>query len=518
MVKLFTASIRLLSAQSRCAAFPSVFNTTGLASIETQYVTGGSTVALPTVGADCIAIFNMATTEVPAAQNVCIVSLAINTSSTSTTRLSIWLPDDHNGRFLGTGTGGISGCIDHPTLSYASGLGFASAGTDVGHTGQTAAPFLNAPEVLADYAWRGVHVEAVVGKQVTSSYYGASPTFSYYTGCSLGGRQGFYSAENFPEDFDGIIACSPALDFVKLFSWFAFIAQPFIPNAAGAMTAETWYVVRNETFKQCDHLDGAIDGIISYPADCKFDASKLLCSSTRQEPCLNAAQVDGLKKVYTDMYDPKGRFFHPRYDLGAEQSSPAMFGLTFGNQLPIPYFTYDVWRYAVYSDPAWAGTGFNWSDFQAGDAKLSKVMTGTEDLHAFKKRGGKILTLHGTEDSILPSGISTHKYALTAHATGKHDLDSWYALYLVPGHNHCFNTGSEAKGAWRMGQVGTIPEPRAASNTSEHNALLALVDWVEKGKEPERLVGMTDAGETREVCRYPSTGRWLKGVWKCGPR
>jgi feruloyl esterase len=91
-------------------------------------------------------------------------------------------------------------------------------------------------------------------------------------------------------------------------------------------------------------------------------------------------------------------------------------------------------------------------------------------------------------------------------------------MYLVPGHNHCFNTGSVAKGAWKFGQAGSVTPPRTASNTSEHNALLALVEWVEKDKEPKKLIGMTDDGETREICRYPGKGRWVNRVWKCGPR
>jgi feruloyl esterase len=114
--------------------------------------------------------------------------------------------------------------------------------------------------------------------------------------------------------------------------------------------------------------------------------------------------------------------------------------------------------------------------------------------------------------------MSIRQYAMTATATGTWDMDSWYSLYLTPGYGHCNNIGSTLTGAWKFGQFGSLPEPRAASNTSEHNVLLALVDWVEKGKEPKKLVGMTDSGSTREVCRYPSKGRWAKGVWTCGPR
>ncbi|KAH7101257.1 tannase and feruloyl esterase-domain-containing protein [Auriculariales sp. MPI-PUGE-AT-0066] len=482
MVDLTTVSARLLSAQSRCFALSSTFSTPGLATIETHYVTGGTNLPLPDVSADCVSQFGMAGPEVSVPQNVCYASLAINTSSTSTTRVNVWLPDDYNGRFYGTGTGGLSGCFDWPTLSYGTSLNFATAATDVGHTGITAEPFLNAPEVLRDFAWRSIHVEAVVSKQIIKAYYGTRPSYSYFGGCSMGGRQGFQAAEvTLPEDFDGIIACAPGLNPANLFGWHAFISKPFMATEPGAMSTEDWTLVRNETMKQCDHLDGAVDGTISYPEDCKFDPRALLCSDTRPQDCLNTAN---------DMFEPDGQFFYPHYNPGGELSNPAGFALVSGASVPLPFLTHQMWRYVV-----------------AG--KLSEMKAWTGDLRAFKKRGGKLVNIHGSEDTLLPSGVSSHQYAMTADVTGKRDMDNWYALYLVPGHNHCINTGSVAKGAWKFGQLGQIPEPRAASNTSEHNILLAL---------PKKLVGMTDEGETREVCRYPSRGKWVGGVWKCGSR
>ena len=107
---------------------------------------------------------------------------------------------------------------------------------------------------------------------------------------------------------------------------------------------------------------------------------------------------------------------------------------------------------------------------------------------------------------------------MTSAATGASDMDAWYSLYLVPGLDHCHNVDSLAHGAYKIGQLGVIPEPRAAANDATHNALLALVEWVENGVEPVTLVGLTDTGETREVCRYPSEGRWESGEWICGAR
>jgi predicted peptidase len=50
------------------------------------------------------------------------------------------------------------------------------------------------------------------GKTLTNKFYKKSPSKSYYLGCSLGGRQGIKAAEQFPNDFDGIVAGYPAID------------------------------------------------------------------------------------------------------------------------------------------------------------------------------------------------------------------------------------------------------------------------------------------------------------------
>ena len=100
--------------------------------------------------------------------------------------------------------------IQHDDLDYAASLGFAAVGANNGHDGITGEPFYNNPDVVADFAWRSLHTGVVVGKQLVETFYGAPHNKSYYLGCSTGGRQGFKAVQDFPDDFDGVVAGAPA--------------------------------------------------------------------------------------------------------------------------------------------------------------------------------------------------------------------------------------------------------------------------------------------------------------------
>ena len=114
----------------------------------------------------------------------------ITTSEASSIILEAWLPSDWNGRFLSAGNGGLAGCVGYDDLAYANSYRFAAVGANNGHNGTSGEPFLNAPGVVEDFAYRSVHTGVVVGKQLTEQFYASPINHSYYLGCSTGGRQG----------------------------------------------------------------------------------------------------------------------------------------------------------------------------------------------------------------------------------------------------------------------------------------------------------------------------------------
>ena len=90
-----------------------------------------------------------------------------------------------------------------------------SNGHYVGHNGTRGTAFYESPEIVADFAYRSLHTGVVVGKELTKAYYEQDYTKSYYLGCSTGGRQGLKMVQDFPNDFDGVVAGAPAVAFNK---------------------------------------------------------------------------------------------------------------------------------------------------------------------------------------------------------------------------------------------------------------------------------------------------------------
>src|SRR4029077_17970150 len=88
----------------------------------------------------------------------------------------------------------------------------ATASTDTGHEGASGRFALGQPQKVIDFGYRAVHEMTVAAKHFVRAYYQNTAQRAYWVGCSAGGRQGLQSAQRFPEDYDGIIAGAPALD------------------------------------------------------------------------------------------------------------------------------------------------------------------------------------------------------------------------------------------------------------------------------------------------------------------
>jgi feruloyl esterase len=225
--------------------------------------------------------------------------------------------------------------VDYANLDQGSYLHFATIGTNNGHDGnfdESAFLMPSMNETVTDFSHRAVHVAAQVGKNLTSIYYGSDPHHSYYDGCSAGGRQGISVAYRYPEDFDGVVAGSPAVDWNDLLGSSAIWASHVAFKTCSYISSDFWTTtVTQEVLRQCDSLDGRIDGIIADPNVCQWDPTTLLCTDKdAKDPsgCLIQSQVDGLKEFYEPILDSDGELLYARFDPGAEGDMSYGFGMS----------------------------------------------------------------------------------------------------------------------------------------------------------------------------------------------
>ena len=199
-------------------------------------------------------------------------------SKDSDIKIEVWLPAaGWNGKFQAVGNGGWSGAVNQVALGTAVRRGYAAAGTDTGHAGSGASFALGHPEKLVDFGYRAVHEMTVKAKAIIAAYYGSGPKFSYWNGCSSGGKQGLKEAQRFPGDYDGIIAGAPANYWTHLMAGDLWPGYTTLQDAASYIPPAKYPLIHRAVLEACDALDGVKDGLIEDPRRCKFDPKILLC-------------------------------------------------------------------------------------------------------------------------------------------------------------------------------------------------------------------------------------------------
>lgn len=362
----------------------------------------------------------------------------------------------------------------------------------------------------------------MVGKQITNSFYGKTHKKSYYLGCSTGGRQGFKEAQDFPDDFDGIVAGAPAIAFNNLTSWSGhFYAITGPPGNPKFVTQAQWVQVHLDVMKQCDKLDGFADNILEDPFQCKYDPSGLICADgSNSTTCLTPLQAETVKAVYSPLLNGNGDLVYPRLQPGAEIVAAAV--LVNGQTFP---YTNDWFRYVVYNDPSWNPETINTTDYDAAALQNPfNIQTWDGDLSGVKNRDTKLIHWHGGADFIISSENSKRYYNHVSETMGLSpaELDAFYRFFLVSGTGHC----GGGDGAHAIGQGSD----EVNSYHPSENVLMALVEWVEKGNAPETLIGTHWVNDTqalgvdfqRKHCRFPRRNMYkgqgdasVVGSWEC---
>ncbi len=127
------------------------------------------------------------------------------------------------------------------TCTAADNGELALAADDEGHTGSPTdgSWARNSLALRAVFGLTSEHSLARMSRAVITAYYGRPPSFSYYDGCSTGGREALMLAQRYPDDFNGIVAGAPASNLAPLALFNAWMVRSnTAPDGRQILTAE----------------------------------------------------------------------------------------------------------------------------------------------------------------------------------------------------------------------------------------------------------------------------------------
>lgn len=389
-------------------------------------------------------------------------------------------------RYLQTGCGGLCGNLNI-NVNPGQALGcepvtngeIALASTDMGHA--NAAGRGNGdpvwaeqnPQTAVDFAYRAQHVTALAAKALIKRFYGHEPVYSYFNGCSDGGREALMEAQRYPEDFNGIAAGAPAMNFITqntfYHGWNAYVNTG--ADGQAILTAAKLLLLHRAALAACDETDGAKDGVISNPWSCAFHPAVTLCKPGQDSSqCLTEAQVNVAQEIYRGAHDSAGHKFVISGPLPGSELNWQ--GVYVPNGPGQPLFSANialgVIRYLAYGktlSPSFSlrDFAFTSANFDAIKPKHAVYDSTDPDLSRFVAHGGKLLLWHGLADPHISPLNSVAYYGAMRKAMGEAKVKSFARLYLFPGGGHC-NTGSAA-----------FP------------LLSMLMGWTEDGRAPEAI-------------------------------
>jgi hypothetical protein len=445
----------------------------------------------------------------------CRVIGRIHPEAGSDIHFEVWMPSagwDH--RFYGLGTGGFAGSIDYMALGSALQAGEAAVSTDTGHSGgaNDSSWAKGHPERVRDYGWRAIHVTTVAAKKLVAAFYHHDADHAYFVGCSNGGRQGLMEASRFPDDYDGIVAGAPAAVWTDLALSMINHVQAQLPPGA-TIRSEQAHLLQDEVLKQCDALDGHLDGVVDDARLCKLDVSKLACGVSSSPQCFSEPQLTALKQIYAGPRDASGHQLTAAYlASGSEVGTPfpplGWEGYILGGSSGQPgggVLVGGLLKDVVQSPFATPAT----FDFNKDPARLKSALAADLDaqpnLHQFFDHGGKLILWHGWADAAIPPEATLKFHQSILLTSGPRARDS-VRLFMVPGVQHCLGgSGPDLFGEF------AAPQP---SDTPERNIVTALQSWVENGRAVDSLVGRRGFGgfmgmpeprpeRQRLLCAYP---------------
>ena len=428
----------------------------------------------------------------------CEVQLEHETPGNHIEHIIIWSPLKWNDRFLGTGGGAAStGGITEIKKSenYNRGMtvpnavcnGFTAATTDAGNVSFIHDWALNAKtntlewERIENWRARSTHWMTVIGKAIAEILHQRKSKFSYFHGGSGGGRQAMVEAQEFPEDYDGIWATSPAIN------WTRSLLTGLWPIAVMNSNGQNIGPAKLEAFRLAVHESvGGSDTYYSLKERVEFDPTAVVGLETT-EGIITELDAIIMKEIWDGPHRTNGEHLWYCFRPGA----------LFWNALGVPFtaFYYEPGQDKPHFFPFYArwvvrDATYDFSDITKEEFEklfdqsmtLFAVAAGDSvDLKKFAKSGGKMMIDHGLDDPlIVPDGTIDYYERLCQYFGGIDKVKEFCHLYLTPGDGHVSCN-------WH------------GPGLTESEGMKALIDWVEHNNTPERLSGVQVHQITGEI-------------------
>jgi feruloyl esterase len=491
-----------------------------LASVDITDIGGaGSSITSATVTA---ATVNGATV------NFCTVKGTLAPSNTFEVALPV---SSWTQRFAELGCGGLCGNLSDPTkqssfsFSYTCPLvqqgGFVTAATDMGHTGQDTS-WSSDTQKQADFAYRGQHITTLTAKKLIKAYYGQAQKYSYFIGCSDGGREALMAAQRYPTDYNGIVAGAPAAHFQiqnSLYHGWSVESNSTTGNSLGnaVLYADKAQVLHKAVVAACGGASGAADGLLADPRTCHFDPATIQCANgaTSTANCLTAAEVATATKIYSGPTDATTgeRMLAGSPQYGSEANWVGVEVPT-TNSTDAPVKTTGLFSYNIVtgaynliftgspSMPNIDTFGYHDASFYTSFLQANHPLNDATnpDLSAFRSAGGKLILWHGWADQHISPLFTIAYYEAMQSTMGESSVSDFARLYVVPGVAHC--GGGEG-----------FPNIDLVSQ---------VTGWVEQAKAPNSVMTyQTDSNNvvtaSRPVYPYPAVATFTgSGDWHSG--
>jgi feruloyl esterase len=427
------------------------------------------------------------------------------------------LPLDWSGRFMFQGGAGLDGVIgpaigNVPNSAGPPALmrGFAVVSTDAGHQGSPVdASFGLDQQARIDFAYNALAEVTREAKALLAGFYGAPAAKSYFIGCSNGGRQALMASQRLPLEFDGIVAGDPAMSFSRLALgevWNMQVIAHIAPRDdmgrpiyAKAFSQSDLALVRQTVLDQCDALDGLEDGMINDWQRCGFRPTELTCTAGKTEQCLTGDQVGVLEKLMAGPRDSAGQQLYGPFTYDTGIASSAWRGMRLGtSETGQPnsadsFLGLGQFRYLQLTppDPEWDPlASYDIDDLLRRIRYQGGIGDADSPFLSTFAQSGKMIVYNGMSDQGMSTQHVLRWYEDMVAATGEPGREA-VRFFGVPGMLHC--GGGEA--------------------TDKFEMLDAIVDWVEQGRAPDRIVATGEAfpGISRPLCPHPLVARYDGG-------